>query len=105
MKNERAAKIYEGRRKPKSGIEEKWPSEVRRTYGRLRTGHAKELKAYRHFIQIEEDARCEECGAEEETISTFCVNALPLNYGEDATTMVRLPSACWSASLRNADKS
>jgi ribonuclease HI len=68
IKHERASKIYEGRRKPKSGIEEKWPSEARRTYGRLRTGHAKELKAYRHFIQIEEDARCEECGAEEETI-------------------------------------
>ena len=68
IQHERASKTYEERRKPRSEVEEKWPSEVRRTYSRLRTGHAKELKSYRNFIQIEEDARCGECGAEEETI-------------------------------------
>ena len=46
-------------------IEKKWPKAVRSLFSRLRTGHAKELKSYRHFIALEDDSICL---LEEETI-------------------------------------
>jgi hypothetical protein len=66
--HERAKKTYAEERRPKKQ-EARWKTEVRRLYGRLRTSHAKELKAYRKFINTEEDDTCEECGQGEENIN------------------------------------
>jgi len=68
IKHERAKETFGVRRSPKWKVERMWPAEVRRLYRRLRSGHAKELKAYRKFIQTEEDAACDLGGEEDETI-------------------------------------
>ena len=57
--------IYGEARKPNYKVE--WPKGVRSLFSRLCTGHAKELKHYRHRIQLEEDALCKECLEEDET--------------------------------------
>ena len=46
----RAEKTYQDLRKPNYKIEKEWPKRVRSLFSRLRTGHAVELKAYRHRI-------------------------------------------------------
>ena len=65
--NERALATFVDRTKPKD-VERSWPRHVRTAYAKLRTGHSKDLKQYRHRIKIEEDPFCP-CGSgEEETI-------------------------------------
>ena len=64
----RAAETFGNKRKPDWKVEKKWPKAVRSLFSRLRTGHAKELKSYRHFIGLEDDATCEDCLSEDETI-------------------------------------
>ena len=64
----KANETYGDLRKPKFKEERKWPKKTRSLYSRLRTGHAKELKHYRWRIEQEDDALCEECGEEDETI-------------------------------------
>ena len=66
--HERARNTYKDRRKPKVDVEKKWPRSVRSLFARLRTGHAMELRAYRHRLDEEVDPMCEICGEEEETI-------------------------------------
>ena len=51
----RATETFGDKRKPMMNIEEEWPAETRRSFARLRSGHAKELKAYRKTINLEED--------------------------------------------------
>ena len=68
INHQRAQQTYKNSRKPKVKIEKKWPRGVRSLYARLRTGHAKELKSYRHRIGLEEDGICSECELKEETI-------------------------------------
>ena len=46
----RVSATYKERRLPKYNNEKEWPLEVRMTFTRMRTGHAMELKQYRHFI-------------------------------------------------------
>ena len=65
--HKRTADTFVNRRKPKIEVESKWPIETRRTYSRIRSGHAKELKHHRHFINMEENSDCE-CGEGKETI-------------------------------------
>ena len=63
----RACATYGERIKPKR-IESSWPNHVRVAFSKLRTGHSKDLREYRHRLQIEEDPFCP-CGSgEEETI-------------------------------------
>ena len=65
--NERALATFVDRTKPKD-VERSWPRHVRTAYAKLRTGHSKDLKQYRHRIKIEEDPFCP-CGSGvEETI-------------------------------------
>ena len=65
--HDRARATYAERRKPKD-IEKSWPKHVRSAYAKLRTGHSKDLREYRHRIGIEEDPYCP-CGSgEAETI-------------------------------------
>ena len=64
----RAEQTYQDLRKPNYKIEKEWPKRVRSLFSRLRTGHAVELKAYRHRIEKEEDGICELCEEEDETI-------------------------------------
>lgn len=71
--HERARKIYKHRRSPINDVEKKWPRRVRTLFARLRSGHAMQLKAYRHFIELEDDALCEEgCGKEETLEHMLC---------------------------------
>ena len=44
--HERAADMYQGRKRPKFEIERNWPVKVRSLYQRLRTDHCKELGHY-----------------------------------------------------------
>ena len=76
VKHQRAKETYQGTRKPKSKIEKKWPKCVRSLYARLRTGHVKELKTYRHRLGLEEDGICAECKLEDETIEHVLAAAL-----------------------------
>ena len=63
----RACATFVDRIKPKD-VERSWPRHVRTAYAKLRTGHSRDLKEYRHRIKIEEDPFCP-CGSgEEETI-------------------------------------
>ena len=57
----RAKKIYGEKRRPRVEIEKKWPRRVRTLYGRLRTGHAKELNYYQHKIGNILSPNCEVC--------------------------------------------
>ena len=61
VEGERAKETFEDRRNTK--IEEKsWPASTRRLFTRLRSGHAKELKDYRHrFLKTESSAVCIHC--------------------------------------------
>jgi ribonuclease HI len=86
IKHERAKETFKHRRKPKSDIESKWPPEVRRTYARLRSGHAKELRDYLCFIQADEDATCKECGLEDETIEHVICRCPALDRKRRETT-------------------
>ena len=72
--HERAQKTYKRRRKPKMEIEKNWPVEVRSLFCRLRSGHAVELKRYRHeFLHTEEDGLCSEgCGKVEDIQHVLC---------------------------------
>ena len=72
--HERASSTYGGQRKPDFKTEREWPKHVRSLYSRLRTGHAMELKSYRFRLGQEEDAVCDECGDEEETIEHIICN-------------------------------
>ena len=64
----RARHIYNDRRTPKMEAEKKWSRKVRSAYARIRTGHAKELKEYRHRVfQKEDDPNCNTCGVPEDT--------------------------------------
>ena len=64
----RAMQTYGERRKPKYEVERKWPESVRRLFGRLRTGHAIELKSYAKFVGKEEDGSCPLCEMEDDKI-------------------------------------
>ena len=66
--HDRAMATFKDRREPRIEVEMKWPRKVRTLFARLRTGHAKELAYYRYLIESGDDAICEECGEEEETI-------------------------------------
>ena len=68
VKHQRAKDIFGATQKPRFKIEGKWPKHVRSLYSRLRTDHAMELKSYRLRLGKEEDAICEKCGLEDETI-------------------------------------
>jgi ribonuclease HI len=68
----RAGGIYGERRKPRIEIEKTWSRRVRTLYARIRTGHAKELKAYRHDIEKEDDPNCETCNVPEDTEHVLC---------------------------------
>ena len=72
--HERAQKTYKRRRKPKMEIEKNWPVKVRSLFCRLRSGHAVELKRYRHeFLHTEEDGLCSEgCGKVEDIQHVLC---------------------------------
>ena len=69
VEHTRACDTYKDRRQPRVEIESRWPPEVRRLYGRLRTGHAKELRHYQYLIGVEgvEDPSCT-CSAKRQTI-------------------------------------
>ena len=66
----KAKEIYEERREPRE-IEKRWPARIRRLFGRLRSGHAKELKDYRHrFLKTESSGVCIHCDLDaDETIA------------------------------------
>ena len=72
VKHERALATFGNRRKPKFEIEKEWPKRVRVLFTRLRSGHAMELKGYRHFIGIEEDDLCNSCGVPETIEHVLC---------------------------------
>ena len=74
LSHPRAISTYGGVRKPDFKTEREWPKVVRSQFSRLRTGHAKELKSYRHRLGLEEDALCEECREEDETIEHVLCN-------------------------------
>ena len=98
----RASATYKERRLPKYDIEKEWPLEVRMTYTRIRTGHAMELKRYRHFIGITEDNLCDEgCGVEESVEHVLCNCAATAEsrarQGQNEVTidmMVTHPNVC-----------
>ena len=72
------------------------------TYTRIRTGHAMELKRYRHFIGITEDNLCDEgCGVEESVEHVLCNCAATAEsrarQGQNEVTidmMVTHPNVC-----------
>ena len=69
----RTSATYIERRLTKYDIEKEWPLEVRMTFTRMRTGHAMELKRYRHFMGLTEDNLCDEgCGVEESIEHALC---------------------------------
>ena len=69
----RAINTYGDRRSPKMEIERTWSRNVRSLYARLRTGHAKELKDYRHrILEKEDDPNCETCGIAETIEHVLC---------------------------------
>ena len=100
--HERARNTYKDRRKPKVDVEKKWPRSVRSLFARLRTGHAMELRAYRHRLDEEVDPMCEICGEEEETIEHVLCKCpadeqfLRVNYREELkiANMTTDPELC-----------
>ena len=64
-KHERAAKMFGERRKPKE-IEKGWKERIKRLYGRLRSDHAKELRAYQKRVGIVSEGICIYCDTDEE---------------------------------------
>ena len=72
VKHERVLATFGNRRKPKFEIEKEWPKRVCVLFTRLRSGHAMELKGYRHFIGIEEDDLCNSCGVPETIEHVLC---------------------------------
>ena len=72
---ERAKAIFGERRKP-SKEESKWPPTIRHMYGRLRSGHAKELKDYRHrHLKLDVAGMCIHCDTDaQETIEHILVD-------------------------------
>ena len=72
FEHQREADTFKERRKPKYDIEKKWPENVRRSYSRMRSGHDKKLKSYRHFIGTEENSDCEECGERDNIEHALC---------------------------------
>ena len=64
-KHERAAKVFGERRKPKE-IEKGWKEKIKRLYGRLRSDHAKELRAYQKRVGITSEGICIYCDTDEE---------------------------------------
>ena len=61
--HERAKNTFGERRQPKE-IEKTWPSNVRRLFTRLRSGHAKELRSYRKRVGLDSEAICIYCDAD-----------------------------------------
>jgi len=68
VSHERASETYQERRGPKMEVEKRWPQDVRSLYSCLRTGHAKELNHYQHFIDNADDGLCEHGCEEDDTI-------------------------------------
>ena len=69
----RATVIYGDKRKPKMKWKKKCSRRVRSFFARLRSGHAKELKEYRHrMLEQEDDPNCETCGVPEDTQHVLC---------------------------------
>ena len=66
--HERAMETYGKRRSPIFEIEKQWPRRTRTLFSRLRSGHAIELKAHRHKIEMEDDDLCEHGCEKPETI-------------------------------------
>ena len=64
-KHERAAKMFGERRKPKE-IEKGWKERIKRLYGRLRSDHAEELRAYQKRVGIVSEGICIYCDTDEE---------------------------------------
>ena len=61
----RALKVFGERRKPKEA-EKGWTERIKRLYGRLRSDHAKELRAYQKRIGVVSEGYCIFCDTEEE---------------------------------------
>ena len=72
IEHQQAKDTYGDRRNPKAEVEKKWPRKIRALFSRLCTGHAMELKHYRHFIGQEEDPNCETCGVPEDIEHVLC---------------------------------
>jgi len=65
--------IYGDRLSPKMDVEKTWPRHVRSLFGRLRTGHAQQLRSYLHFIQAADDDLCEEgCEKTDTNVHALC---------------------------------
>ena len=98
----RAQSIFGNRRSPKLEVERKWSRRVRCLYSRLRSGHANELKEYRHrILQKEDDPNCETCGVPEDTEHVLChcactEEARVRNWNEEMNMrmMVDEPDVC-----------
>ena len=74
IEHPRAKAMYGERRRPREEIEKRWPRSVRTLYGRLRTGHAKELNYYQHKLHNIDSPNCEVCNEIEsiEHVLTKC---------------------------------
>ncbi len=97
----RALETYGDRRGPKMEVERPWPRSRRTLFARLRTGHAMELKAYRHKIEKEDDPNCEHCGVPETIEHVLCKcsaldEARARNWEGEVTIqmMVEEPEVC-----------
>ena len=71
MTHERAADMYQGRKRPKFEIERNWPVKVRSLYQRLRTDHCKELGHYKYKIETADHPFCK-CGEVENIEHVLC---------------------------------
>ena len=69
--HERAADMYQGRKRPKFEIERNWPVKVRSLYQRLRTDHCKELGHYKYKIETADHPYCK-CGEVENIEHVLC---------------------------------
>ena len=103
IKHQRAKDIFKTAQKPRFKIEGKWPKHVRSLYSRLRTDHAMELKTYRLRLGQEEDAVCEKCGLEDETIKHILCNCPAIDTKRrelwqdekiDVSDLVKEPDKC-----------
>ena len=72
VEHARAQETYGDRRGPKLEVENRWSRTKRTLFARLRTGHAMELKAYRHKIEKEDVPDCEFCGVPETIEHVLC---------------------------------
>ena len=59
----RAKETFLSMRKTKE-IESSWPPRVKRLFARLRSGHAKELRSYRHRVGLDSQPFCIHCTAD-----------------------------------------